>query len=155
MGDFDPIAILAALERHKTAYVLIGDLAGALHGTDLLARRVEIVPSLKPENLERLERALDALGVSDPKSIEGIRQDRPLTVLTLHGELDLTPEPPGSAGYQDLRRAAERQPLGRGLRPAVASAPDLVRTVTDAHDPALATRLRRVIELERSLVPEM
>lgn len=155
MADFDPITILAALERHKTAYVLIGDLAGTLHGTDLLARRVEIVPSLKPENLERLERALTDLGVTDPKEMEDLRNDRAISVATPHGELDLTPEPPGSAGYQDLRRAAERQPLGRGLRPAVASAPDLVRTATEAYDPSLATRLRRVIELERSLAPDM
>lgn len=155
MGEFDPIAILAALERHKTAYVLIGDLAGALHGTDLIARRVEIVPSLKPENLDRLERALTDLGITDPKAIEQMRQKRELTVTTRHGELDLAPEPASSAGYQDLRRAAERQPLGRGLRPAVASAPDLVRTVTGAHDPALVTRLRRVIELERSIAPQM
>lgn len=119
------------------------------------AARERPVPFLKPENLERLDRALNDLGVTDPKGMEGLRQNRELSVATPHGDLDLTPEPPGSAGYQDLRRAAERQPLGRGLRPAVASAPDLVRTVTDAHDPAIVTRLRRLLELERSIAPEM
>lgn len=155
MSDFDPIAILGALERHRAAYVLIGDLAGVLHGTDLFARRVEIVPSLKLENIERLERVLSDLDVPDPKSVRGLGKDHPLTVNTSHGELDLTPEPPGSAGYPDLRRAAERQPLGRGLRPTVASAPDLVRTIADGHDPALGPRLRRIMELERTLAPEM
>ena len=50
MSDFDPLAILGALERHRVAYVIIGDLAGVLHGTDLSANNVEITPSLKPEN---------------------------------------------------------------------------------------------------------
>jgi hypothetical protein len=37
------------------------------------------------------------------------------------------PEPAGTRGYDDLRRRAEREPLGRGLRPQVASADDLAR----------------------------
>lgn len=53
MSDFDPLAILGALEPHRVAYVLAGDLAGVLHGTDLTADSVEITPSLKPENAER------------------------------------------------------------------------------------------------------
>ena len=155
MSRFDPMAIVAALERQRVAYVLIGDLAGVLHGTDLLARRVEIVPSLKSENIQRLEQALADLGVTDRTSIVGLGQRRALTITTPAGELGFTPEPPGSAGYPDLRRAAERQPLGRGLRPAVASAPDLVRTLTGAHDPALGSRLRRLMELEQTLTPDM
>jgi hypothetical protein len=39
----------------------------------------------------------------------------------------LVPEPAGTRGYDDLRRRAEREPLGRGLRPQVASADDLAR----------------------------
>ena len=66
MTDFDPVAILAALERHRIAYILTGDLAGVLQGSDLLARKVEVVPSLKPENLERLERALADLTSGPP-----------------------------------------------------------------------------------------
>ena len=43
VSDFDPLAILGALERHRVAYVLVGDLAGVLHGTDL-----EATPSRSP-----------------------------------------------------------------------------------------------------------
>ena len=40
---------------------------------------------------------------------------------TDRGELKIIPEPEGTRGYEDLRRAATREHLGQGLRPAVAS----------------------------------
>jgi hypothetical protein len=47
------------------------------------------------------------------------------------------PEPAGTRGYDDLRRRADREPLGRGLRPQIASADDLARTLgaLDRADP--------------------
>ena len=45
-----------------------------------------------------------------------------------HGELKIVPEPAGTrGGYDDLRRAATREPIGKGLRPRVASTADLAR----------------------------
>lgn len=155
MTDFDPVAILAALERHRIAYILTGDLAGVLQGSDLLARKVEVVPSLKPENLERLERALADLDVGPSDRLPDLTQEKRVTIKTPHGEVDLDPSPAGSTGYADLRRAAERQPIGQGLRPAVASPPDLVRTLAPGSHPDLGPRLRRIIELERTLSPEL
>ena len=38
--------------------------------------------------------------------------------------------PAGTRGYDDLRRAAVREPLGQGLRPAVASKGDLARMLS-------------------------
>ena len=46
---------------------------------------------------------------------------------TRAGELKLVPEPAGTRGYDDLRRRADREPLGRGLRPQIASTEDLAR----------------------------
>ena len=46
---------------------------------------------------------------------------------TRAGELKLVPEPAGSRGYDDLRRHASREPLGRGLRTQIASPGDLAR----------------------------
>ena len=47
---------------------------------------------------------------------------------TRGGEVKIVPEPAGTrGGYDDLRRAATREPLGRGLRPLVASIGDLAR----------------------------
>jgi hypothetical protein len=67
--------------------------------------------------------------------------------------LRLVPEPAGTRGYDDLRRAANREPLGRGVRPSVASIGDLARMVSALGDegriPQLM-QLRRLVELERS-----
>lgn len=161
MSDFDPLAILAALERHRAAYVVVGDLAGVLQGSGLIARRVEITPSLKAESLERLDRALGDLGVGErPRSRLGrLEADGPaLSFRTDRGEIDVNPSPAGSGGYDDLRRAAQREPLGQGLRVPVASAPDLVRVLAAQgreQDLVLERRLRRVVELERVVSPEL
>jgi len=75
-----------------------------------------------------------------------------LELQTAHGELKIVPEPIGTRGYDDLRRAANREPLGRGVRPSVASIGDLARMVSALGDeeriPQLM-QLRRLVELER------
>ncbi len=43
------------------------------------------------------------------------------------GELNVVSQPAGTRGYHDLRRAATREYLGRGLRPSIASTVDLAR----------------------------
>ena len=67
--------------------------------------------------------------------------------------MKLVPEPAGTRGYDDLRRAATREPLGRGVRPSVASIGDLARMVSALGDeerlPQLM-QLRRLVELERA-----
>ena len=55
-------------------------------------------------------------------------------------------------GYDDLRRRANREALGEGLRPAVADPADLVRML-EAHyvpvrDPHVLPMMRRLLELE-------
>ena len=77
---------------------------------------------------------------------------------TRAGELKLVPEPAGTRGYDDLRRRADREPLGRGLRPQVASADDLARmlgALDREHDAERLLRLRRLMNLERSLSHEL
>ena len=84
------------------------------------------------------------------------RHVEPVTAQTRAGELRIVPEPWGTRGYDDLRIRAGRENLGRGLRPAVASVVDCVRMLDasgrDADDDRLL-RLRRLMELERQLVP--
>ena len=159
MSDFDPLAILGALERHRVAYVIIGDLAGVLHGTDLSANTVEITPSLKPENAERLDRALEDLGVTEKRraALRAITPESPsLSIPTPKGEMTITVVPSGTGGHEDLRRAAQREPLGQGIRAPVASAPDLIRSLsTEGQNVVLEQRLRRLVDLERALSPEM
>ena len=161
LPPFDPYAILAALERRHVAYVLIGAFARVIHGTEERTDGVDLAPSLRPENLRRLALALDDLGAQ-----QGGRTATALDVATLraepvqavegpHGELKIVPEPAGTRrGYDDLRRAATREPLGRGLRPPVASLPDLARTLAALvrdEDRAALRQLRQLRELEQSL----
>lgn len=155
MSDFDPLAILGALERNRVSYVIIGDLAGVLRGTDLAASTIEITPSLKSENVERLDRALEEVGVSARRR-SNMRADlagaSSFSFSTVRGGLLITPVPPGTGGYDDLRRAAQREPLGHGIRAPVASAPDLVRSLAAVGGDTLAERrLRRLVDLGRSL----
>jgi hypothetical protein len=81
----------------------------------------------------------------------------PVTASTRAGELRIVPTPWGTRGYDDLRRRAGRENLGRGLRPAVASVVDCVRMLEASDrevDADRLLRLRRMMELERELVPE-
>ena len=74
--------------------------------------------------------------------------------MTPHGELCVVPVPAGTRGYDDLQRAAVREPLGQGLRPAVASKGDLARMLSAfgrEADVEKLRQLRRLIELEREL----
>jgi hypothetical protein len=63
--------------------------------------------------------------------------------------------PEGRGGYDDLRRGAAREPIGKGLRPSVASIGDLARMLAALgreQDLPPLQQLRTLAELERSLV---
>jgi hypothetical protein len=66
--------------------------------------------------------------------------------------LKLVPDPPGTrGGYDDLRRAATREPIGQGLRPQVASINDLARllaALNREHDQPLLLQLRKLREID-------
>jgi hypothetical protein len=158
---FDPYAILAALERHRVSYVLIGGFARVLQGTEELTHGLDLAPSLRSENRRRLELALEELDVRLPNGTRPVLE-RDLSrqpVLELRskaGELKVVREPAGTrGGYDDLRRGASREPIGRGLRPSVASVGDLARMLAALgreQDFEPLRQLRYLRELERSLV---
>jgi hypothetical protein len=148
--QFDPRVLLAALDRHRVAFIVIGGLARVIEGADEITRGVDITPSTKPENLRRLAEAFDEFGVGEI----GLDAEEPTTVMTPHGELRVIPVPAGTRGYDDLRRAAIREPIGHGLRPAVASKGDLARMLSALgreEDAEKLRQLRRLIELEHEL----
>lgn len=66
--------------------------------------------------------------------------------------MNVVPFPEGTRGYEDLRRAAVREPIGCGLRPSVASPGDLARmlgALGREEDLPKLTMMRRLIQLER------
>jgi hypothetical protein len=158
---FDPYTLLAALQARGVSFVVIGAFARVIHGTGEVTDGLDVTPSLREENLSRLAKALDDLDArrADGKELDLARVRDPVVELdTRAGELKLVPEPAGSHGYDDLRRHASREPLGRGVRPQVASPGDLARllgALEREHEIPTLLRLRRVIELDRELSREL
>lgn len=155
-AKFDPLGVLATLDRHRVAYVVIGGFGRVVRGTEEVTRGIDIVPSTKPDNLQRLAKALDELGA--PEVSVSDLDSNPVKLVTERGEVKVVPEPVGTRGYEDLRRAATREPLGRGLRPSVASTDDLARMVAAwarEEDQAKLRQLRQLAELERGLTLEL
>jgi hypothetical protein len=156
---FDPIAVLQALERRRVTYIVIGAIGRVIHGSDELTDGIDIVPSTREENLRRLGLALDDLNArrqdGQRPALERDLSRKPVLELeTDAGELKLLREPAGTRGYDDLRRAATREPLGHGLRPAVASLGDHARMLAALgreQDRERLPMIRRVIELDREL----
>lgn len=156
---FDPYAILRELQEARVTFVVVGALARVIQGSDELTRGLDLTPSLREQNLERLQQALENLNArrADGRRLDvsGLDPDREpvVPIETDAGEVKIVPEPDGTRGYDDLRRRARRQPLGGGLRPEVAGAGDLVRML-EAHggaDVVTLETMRRVVELDRGI----
>ena len=153
--------MLAALERHRVNYVLIGAFARVIQGTEEITHGLDLAPSMRTENLRRLGAALDELDARHPDVAVSLERDLArgpvLELRTSAGELKVVPEPAGTRhGYDDLRRAATREPLGRGLRPQVASIGDLARmsaALGRDRDIEPLRQLRTLAELEHRLEP--
>ena len=153
---FDPYGLLQALDRHRVIYVVIGGFARVIQGTEEITRGLDIVPSTRPQNLELLSAALDEVGATraDRKKLDlesALGSEELLELRTDHGELKIVAEPAGTRGYDDIRRAASREPLGRGVRPSVASIGDLARMLSALDDPERLPQLlqlRKLVELD-------
>jgi hypothetical protein len=154
---FDPFAILTALERERVTYIVIGAFARVIHGTDEMTRGIDFTPSTREENLRRLDLALDAINARRRDGREPSLQttdfeaERVIELATGFGEVKIVPFPQGTRGYDDLRRDVSREPLGRGLRPSVASPSDLARMLSARgreQDIPNLIMMRRLIELD-------
>jgi hypothetical protein len=159
-AEFDPRGLLAALDRHRVAYIIIGAFGRVVQGADEITRGIDIVPSMRDDNLRRLDAALQELGARQPDGTQPSLADSDrnqlepvLELSTDRGQLKIIPQPIGTGGYEDLRRAATREHIGQGLRPQIASLGDLTRMLSSlGHEQDLpkVLDLRRLAELELS-----
>lgn len=154
---FDPLAIIASLERNHVDYVVIGGLAQVLRGADVVTTGVDVCPSFAKGNLERLATAVAELAATaGPPGItldeQALSDSAVLAVPTDAGELKVIASPAGVPnGFVDLRRAAAREDLGHGLRPLVACTGDLAAMAAALgreQDLVRLPMLRRIVELE-------
>jgi hypothetical protein len=109
---FDLLALLDALEGIE--YVVVGGVAAALHGAPRLTFDMDIVPATDPRNLERLLRALKALGARvcepGPRRLqvakrlltESCAAWRQLRLRTRFGPLDLLWRLHDGRGYREI-----------------------------------------------------
>jgi hypothetical protein len=154
---FDPYELLGALERRRVTYILVGAFARVIQGADEVTEGIDIVPSMREENVNRLAQALGDLGAArvDGKGLdvspEGLAQEAVLALRTARGEFKVVPEPAGTRGYDDLRWHATGEHIGKGLRPRVASVDDLARMLAALgreQDLPRLLQLRRLAEIQ-------
>lgn len=119
-GSFDRVEFLTRLaEIDSERVIVVGEVAGALHGWPLMLGGgvVELVPH--PAALDELESGLDQLGAKRAGPNEwGLRDE---------GRVSLTTQPPGTAGFRDIHRDAADLELATGISVRVASLIDLLR----------------------------
>jgi hypothetical protein len=154
---FDPYVTLNALESRRVSYVLIGAFARVIMGTEELTRGVDLAPSGRGDNLGRLALALEDLDAAGADGAPVTLDTEAVLELRGHGgEVKIVASPAGTrGGYDDLRRAATREPLGRGLRPLVASIGDLARMAAALgreRDMVPLRQLRILADLDRGRV---
>jgi hypothetical protein len=156
---FDPVTVFRVFEQERLSYVLIGTLAGVLHGTGEQTREIEICLRIDSRNVERFAAVLEALDTVPTSDEPTIRLDPADTTRhrfqTAHGAILTDPEPPGTRGWDDLRRRAERLLVDtKGTRIPVAATEDLLRIITTRNieaDHQIAARYRLLNDLERTL----
>lgn len=157
--EFSPERILRVLAKHRVRAVLIGGFAAVIHGSPYVTTDVDLVPAADPENLERLSEALQELkarvwtndepqGVPFSHDAASLSAVRVWNLVTKHGRLDITFEPTGTAGYEDVARdAVHLQILGAEVD--VASLADVIRSKEAAgreKDRLVLPVLRRLLE---------
>jgi hypothetical protein len=136
--DFRPERMLQVLEAHGVRFVLIGGFAAVIHGSPYVTTDIDVVPERSLDNLARLSEALRAMNArvwttSEPAGIPfdndaaSIADVRIWNLMTDLGRLDVTFEPAGTAGYEDLARGAIRLEI-LGAHVDVATLEDIVRS---------------------------
>ena len=131
--QFDPVAILQALERHDVRYVLIGGLAATLHGSPVATYDVDLAPEQSRGNIERLAGALTEIGAvryTDP--------DEPFTPPTVDdfthlvesfsspiGYIDVFREARAVGGFDRLQPRADRKDVD-GIQIVIANLDDII-----------------------------
>jgi hypothetical protein len=167
--QFDPEAILAALERHGVRFVLIGGIAAVARGASIVTEDLDVTPSRDRENLERLAAALQELDarirVDQPRSppvpipFDGglLGSSDIWNLTTRYGKLDLVLTPGGfEHGFDDLSPGATREQIGERLQVLVATVDQLIASkeaADRAKDRAALVELRRMRAEERRREP--
>jgi len=136
--DLTLLETLRTLQQHDVEFVLVGDVAEAIHNNGGFVSGVAIVPGAYGRNVERLNTALQAmdaeLGIAGTPATTQVdyrrcdlRELAPCSFITRWVDVDLNFEPVGTNGYRDLFDEAKHIELAPAIRPLVADRADLER----------------------------
>jgi hypothetical protein len=143
--ELDLGRLLAVLNRHRVAFVLIGGLAAVYHGSPFPTEDADIAPDAGHANLIRLASALRELDArvrteADPEGVlfacdaAGLAAAQSWNLVTDAGDLDVSFRPSGTQGYPDLRRDAVTAEI-YDVRVQIASLADVIRSKQAANRP--------------------
>ncbi len=117
------IDLLRRLVRQRTELVLVGGMAGVVHGSSLVTRDVDVCARASPENLRRMLAALEDLHPRDGRTVnapplarsaEDLTASSDVSLWTDLGRLDVIWDVPGVGSWPDVKIAAEPIDLGDG-----------------------------------------
>jgi hypothetical protein len=140
-----PGEIFATLAEHRVAYVVIGGMAAVLHGSPTATGDADICPERSPENLERLAAALRDMHARIRTSAEPegsafaadavfLSRMAMVNLTTDFGDFDISFQPAGFAGYEELAKHAVEVTVGNNAV-NVASLADVIRSKETADRP--------------------
>ncbi len=167
-ADFDPAALLDALDRHRVDYLVVGGVAAAAYGAQRLTHDLDVVADYDGDNLDRLSSALAEVGVRiradgldddiartlPAPNAETFRQLEISTWRTDLGDVDVLIALPSTDGashrYADLRsRATVVTFADRSIR--VAALGDIIESKRWADRPKDREALAELIELHAGM----
>jgi hypothetical protein len=152
--------LLELLDRHAVDFIVVGGIAGIVHGSAQTTFDFDVVYSREKQNLKRMGAALTELGVilrNAPPDLSFKPDARTLaagcnfTFSTMYGSFDILGEAAGMRDYETMRAAATTEHFW-DIEVRVASIDDLVRMKRAAgrpKDKSMAEELIAVAEDQR------
>jgi hypothetical protein len=136
--------LLEPMAGNGVDFVMIGGVAGILHGSNYPTYDLDLVYDRRPDNIARLVRALREIGGirlrGAPPDLEFPLDERVIgnganfTFITPHGDLDVLGEVAGVKSYEALSKdAVEREVFGMTVR--IASLDKLIAMKRAANRP--------------------
>ena len=135
--ELDLRALLRTLVRHRVRFLVIGGIAGALHGSTTMTSDLDILYARDRDNVRRLAAALAELDahrrdlpaeLTAPLDAQAILNGTNALLSTRHGDLDCIGETPsGRFTYDQLVPTAARYEIAADLSVTVVSLDELIR----------------------------